>query len=83
MQRLEHLDNAFGQLGILVVGKRIPEYTLDIPANVTVDSSAPTLYGSHELSGPQVQEFFDLLDEQLVRFWAQSGHTVAQRCAHM
>ena len=48
-------------------GQRIPEYSLDIPANVTVDSSAPTLYGSHELTGPQVQEFFDLLDRQLVR----------------
>lgn len=49
------------------VGKRIPEYRLDVPANVTVDSSAPSLYGSHELTGPQVQECFYLLDQQLVR----------------
>ena len=63
------------------VGKRIPEYTLDIPANVTLDSSAPTLYGSHELSGPQVQEFFDLLDEQLVRLSACACRRVVRACA--
>lgn len=48
------------------VATRIPEYSLDTPANVTEGSSA--LYGSYALTGPQVQEVFDLLDQQLVRF---------------
>ena len=70
------------------VGKRIPEYALDIPAKVTVDSSTPTLYGSHELSGPQVQELFDLLNAQLVRlcgpaFFSGVAGLQACDCAHM